>query len=116
LRPRDSGRGACESDEERIALCVYFNAAVARERFSKHAPMLGQHIRVLVPDLLQKPRRPLNVGEEQGDRSRRERPRQAISLFPTIRAHQGTPHSPDGRVVYGLTSTSELLTELDFFN
>jgi hypothetical protein len=39
---------------------------------SQGAPMLGQDVAVDVPELVQQPRRALDVCEEEGDRSRRE--------------------------------------------
>lgn len=42
-----------EGDEERVALRVHLDAAVARKRLAEHAPVLGQHVRVPVPQFLQ---------------------------------------------------------------
>ncbi len=42
-----------EGHEERVALRVHLDAAVTRERLPQHAPMLDQHVRVRIPELLQ---------------------------------------------------------------
>ena len=67
LRACDCIRGACERDEEGVALRVHFDAAVLCKRLPKHAPVLGQDVRVAVPEFMQEPCGPFNVGEEKGD-------------------------------------------------
>jgi hypothetical protein len=69
LRARDSIRGARESDEEGVALRVHLDAAATCKRLAEHAPVLGQHVRVPVPEFVQEPRGPFDVGEEKGDGS-----------------------------------------------
>src|SRR5207247_9789343 len=41
-----SVRRARERDEERVALRVHLDSAVARERLPERAPVLGQHLRI----------------------------------------------------------------------
>jgi hypothetical protein len=69
LRARDGVRGAWKGDEERVALRVDLDASVSLERLAECAPVLREHVGVLLPELLQEPRRALDVGEEKGDRS-----------------------------------------------
>ena len=57
-----------ERDEECVPLRVHLHAAVRGERLSKHVPVLRQNLRVPVgAQLVQQPRRPLDVGEQEGD-------------------------------------------------
>ena len=58
-------------DEERIPLRVHLDAAMPRERASQHPPMLRQRIRVCVAQLVQQPRRALDVREQERDRPTR---------------------------------------------
>ena len=67
LRACDGVRGACEGDEEGVALRVDLDAAVSRERLAERAPVLGEHVGVPLAELVQEPRRALDVGEEKGD-------------------------------------------------
>jgi hypothetical protein len=73
-----SRRGECarrggEGEKEGIALRVHLDTVVAGARLSYQAAMLGQCLRVtLGAELLEQPRRALNVGEEEGDGARRE--------------------------------------------
>ena len=60
-----------ERDEERVALRVHLEAAVPREGVTQHPPVLRQHLRVGVPELVQQPRRALDVGEKESDGSGR---------------------------------------------
>ena len=59
-----------ERDEERVALRVDLDAAVPRERVPQHPPVLGQRLRIpLRAELVQQPRRALDVREQEGDRA-----------------------------------------------
>ena len=58
-----------EGDEERVALRVHLDAVVSREGLADHPPMLGEEIGVGGPVLLEEPRRPFDVGEEERDRA-----------------------------------------------
>ena len=69
LRGRDRIRGTSKGHEEGISLRVDLDAAVARNRVPEQAPVLGQHLCIPVPQLMQEPRRALDVGEEKGDGS-----------------------------------------------
>jgi hypothetical protein len=51
LGTRDGIRGAREGEEEGIALCVHLEAAMACKCLPKEAPMLGEHVRVAIPEL-----------------------------------------------------------------
>ena len=64
--------GACEGVEEGVALGVHLDAAVPRERISELPPVLGEHIRVALTELVQQSCRPLDVGEEKRHRSARK--------------------------------------------
>jgi hypothetical protein len=75
LGVRSRGDGlACvfEDDEERVALRADLDPAVCRERLAQQPPVLRERARVLVPELVQQPRRALDVREQQRDRSARE--------------------------------------------
>ena len=72
-RGRKRFRRRREGDEERITLGVDLDAAVTLEGVAQHAPMLGEQVRVTVAVLLQKPRRALDVREEERDRAVRQR-------------------------------------------
>jgi hypothetical protein len=48
--------GADERDEERVPLRVHLDPAVAREGLAQHATMLSEHVRVALPELVQKAR------------------------------------------------------------
>src|SRR5262249_47322854 len=57
-----------EREEERIALRVHLDAAVAPARVAHDLAMPGEHIRVVLgAELVQQAGRPLDVGEEEGD-------------------------------------------------
>ena len=71
-RSRERVRRTRERDEEGVALRVDLDAVVARERRAQHLPVLGQRVRIRLPELVQKPRRALDVREEEGDRAARE--------------------------------------------
>jgi hypothetical protein len=72
LRGGNGVRGTREGDEEGVPLRVDLDAAVPLERFAECAPMLGEHVGVVLAELVQEPGRTLDVGEEEGDRSRRK--------------------------------------------
>jgi hypothetical protein len=52
-------------DEECVSLGVYLHTAVAVERFSKQPPVLDEHLGVVVAEFLQRPRRALDVREQE---------------------------------------------------
>jgi hypothetical protein len=64
--------GLPEGNEESIPLRVDLDPAVAEERISQRPAMLGQHLCIRVAELVEQPRRALDVGEEEGDRPGRE--------------------------------------------
>jgi len=72
-RGRDRRGCAREGHEERIALRVHLDAAVPGAALADDAPVLEERVRVrLRPELVQQPRRALDVGEQEGHGSRRE--------------------------------------------
>ncbi len=57
-----------ERVEERVALGVDLDAVVSRERLAEEPAVLGERLRErLGPELVEKLRRPLDVGEQEGD-------------------------------------------------
>ena len=56
-----------KGDEERIPLGIHLDAAVARERLAQHPAVLGEDVRVIIPELLQQPRRSFHVRKQEGD-------------------------------------------------
>jgi hypothetical protein len=62
-----SPRGG-ERVEEGVALRIHLHAAVAGEGLAQHTTMLGERFGVSGAQLVQQARRPLDVGEEEGDR------------------------------------------------
>ena len=62
---------ARERDEERVSLRIDLVAAVGGESGSKQALVIGQHVAIAIAELLDEPRRPLDVGEEKRDRAGR---------------------------------------------
>ena len=68
---RDRLGRAREGVEERAALGVDLDAAVAGEGVPQYPPVLGKRLRVAVAELVQQPRRALDVGEEERDRATR---------------------------------------------
>ena len=73
LGRRERVRRPREGDEERVALGVDLDARRGAERLAQHAPVLAEHVRVAVAELVQQPRRALDVGEEERDGAARER-------------------------------------------
>ena len=61
--------GARKGVEERVALRIHLDAAAAAELLPQGAPVLRQHGCVLVAELVQQPRRALDVGEQEGHRA-----------------------------------------------
>ena len=75
LRPcgrTDGVAGSGEGDEEGIALRVDFVASRLGDRLAQQPVVVGQHLGVTrLSELVQEPRRALDVGEEKGDGSAR---------------------------------------------
>ena len=68
FRGRERARGGREGHEERVALGVDLDAVVTGASLADHAPVLGERIGIrLCAKLVQKPRRALDVGEEERD-------------------------------------------------
>ena len=65
-RPEGTGGGR-ERDEEGVALRVHLDPATCDERFAQDAPMLREHVRVSLAQLVQQPGRALDVGEQKRD-------------------------------------------------
>ena len=97
LAVRGSGdrvRRAGERDEERVTLRVDLDALVVRTRRADDPPMLVQRLPVPVAELVQQPRRALDVREQQRHHSARE-----IAWHATIISPRST--SVEGRLVRG---------------
>ena len=78
-RRSERARRRREREEERIALRVDLDATLGSAGLADHAPVLGERVGVrLGAELVQQPRRALDVGEEERDRAGRE-----------LRAHGG---------------------------
>ena len=92
---RNCGRRGGERDKERVALRIHFDAVVANERLTQSAAMLRQRIRVgLGTQLLQEPRRALDVGEDESDGSGRK-----LACHAAIQARRTTRcRTPPGAV------------------
>ncbi len=56
-----------ERDEERVALRVDLVSAVSGEGGAEQSLMVRKHAAVPLAELLDEPRRPFDVGEEEGD-------------------------------------------------
>ena len=74
-----------KGDEERVALRVDLDPVVPPPRLPQRAAVLGKHLRIPVAQLLEQPRRPLDVGEEE-----RHRPGRELGLHPPILSRQGS--------------------------
>src|SRR2546423_11617964 len=62
-----------KGDEERVTLRVDLDAGVVLERLPQDAPMLGQRVRIaLLAELVQQPRRPLDIRKEERNRPARQ--------------------------------------------
>ena len=69
----DRTRSGREGEEEGVALGVDLDPALDCARCPDQPPVLGQRFRVgLGAELVQEPRRALDVGEEEGDGAGRE--------------------------------------------
>ena len=67
-RRRDRVAGPREREEEGVALRVDLRAAARAERLAHETAVVGRDAPVgLVAELLQQPRRALDVGEDEGD-------------------------------------------------
>jgi hypothetical protein len=67
-RRREGAGRRGKRHEERVPLRIHLRAAVSLEGLPQDVPMLGERLRVLLrADLVQQPRRALDVGEEKGD-------------------------------------------------
>ena len=54
-----------EDVEERVALCVHLGPAMHGEHLVQQPPVIGQHRRIAVAELLHEPRRSLDVREQE---------------------------------------------------
>ena len=76
---REGARRRREREEERVALRIDLDSAAGHARLAYRPAVLGQSVGVgICAELMEQLRRPLHVGEEEGDRAGRE-----------IRAHSG---------------------------
>ena len=73
LRRRDGARRGRERDEEPVPLRVHLDPAVRGAGRADQAPVLRERLGVaLGAELVQQPRRPLHVREEERDRAGRK--------------------------------------------
>ncbi len=63
---------ARERDEEGVALGIDLEPVPLLERGAQHLTLLGEQIRVFLPEAFQQPRRALDVGEQECDRAGRD--------------------------------------------
>ncbi|HYY04761.1 MAG TPA: hypothetical protein VE736_12815 [Gaiellaceae bacterium] len=63
---------AGEDIEERVALCIHFNAVVRAKRGSQKTAVLGEHLGVPIAQFVEQPRRAFDVGEKESDRAGRQ--------------------------------------------
>jgi hypothetical protein len=76
-----------EGDEERVALRVHLYAVVALEHRPHHPTVLGERVRVVRrTQSMQKPRRTLDIGEQERDRPGGEALRAHASSVAPARA------------------------------
>ena len=74
---------ARERNEERVALRIHLVAVVSVERISQQLPVVRQNCGIPLAQLLDEPRRPLDVGEEEGDcAARHVRHAESLTLRP----------------------------------
>src|SRR5581483_1623506 len=78
-------RGTAERNEERITLRIHLGSVMRRERRAQAPAMLVQRLAVTVTELLEQPRRPLDVGEEKRDHPRGKIPRHGKNPTPRPR-------------------------------
>ena len=83
-----------EGDEERVTLRVDLDSLVAPPGLPQRTTVLGQHLRIPVAQLLQQPRRPLDVREEE-----RHRPSRELRLHPPILPLPEPHHQSDPRLM-----------------
>ena len=85
-----------EHGEERIALGIHLMPATRGDRRLDQPPVPGQHLRVPLPQRLDQPGRPLDVGEHERHR-------------PTRKRTPATPPRPAGRLITGTRHHHRLL-------
>jgi hypothetical protein len=76
--------GAPESAEERIPLAVDLNATVTGGRPAHDIPVVLKRLRIAIAEFAEKPRRTLDIAEEERDSARRKvghRPLREVSRF-----------------------------------
>ena len=78
-----------ESDEEGVALRVDLDPLVPLPSVAQSTAVLGKHLRIPVAQLLEQPRRPLDVGEEE-----RHRPGRKLGLHPVDSLPFGAARPP----------------------
>src|SRR6266571_173199 len=66
---RDGIGGTRKGEEAGVSLGIDFVPVRLLESRAQHLPVLSQHTAILLPYVLQQERRPLDIGEEQRDRS-----------------------------------------------
>jgi len=95
-RSGDRIAGARERDEERIPLRVHLDPAVPQESLTQQAPVLREHLRIPLAELVQKAGRALDVREKQSDGSARKLPH-AHMIAPRRRSDKKLRPPPRSR-------------------
>jgi len=90
-RPLDRQRaqhrllGPGERHEKRIPLGVHLMTIVGGDGGADQPPVVGQNLRVALPQRLDQPGRPLDVGEQQRDQPRWRAHRASLTHMKTSR-------------------------------
>jgi hypothetical protein len=71
-RTGDGIPGPRKRVEERVALSVDLGPALGSEVLPEEQPVIANDVSVLVTKLLEQTSRPLDIGEEEGDRAARK--------------------------------------------
>jgi hypothetical protein len=74
----ESGRRCCECEKERVALGVDLHSVVTVTCLADNLPVRGKRLGIsLCSQVVQELRRPLDIGEEEGDTAGRKGPMHA---------------------------------------
>jgi hypothetical protein len=105
-RPRTSGESplrrhrrahgitsAHKRNEERIALSAHLVTAMRRDRTANDPAVLVKDVREALAEVLEQPRRPLDIAEQQRDRPSRKRHRPSHRLARAPGGARPPPHS-----------------------
>jgi D-serine deaminase-like pyridoxal phosphate-dependent protein len=77
--------GGGEDAEERVSLCIDLDAAMGRHGFADEPVVLAQRLRIPFRAVLrERASRPLDVGEEEGERAARQARLHANNFTPVV--------------------------------